>query len=102
MRPQQLALPSRQIFLHHSCRRITPQSRFRVAHLSATVVLGHLSLRRWGLGAQASSLEHWSRLQLANLPSQGLAPYWLGRWHFVLHASCLLYFHFSFPLPGFP
>src|ERR1035441_8641381 len=39
MRPQQLALPSRQTFLHHSCRRITPQSRFRVAHLSATVVL---------------------------------------------------------------
>src|ERR1035438_3031757 len=40
MRPQQLALPSRQTFLHHSCRRITPQSRFRVAHLSTTVVLG--------------------------------------------------------------
>src|ERR1035438_8064345 len=39
MRPQQLALPSRQTFLHHSCRRITPQSRFRVAHLSTTVVL---------------------------------------------------------------
>src|ERR1035438_4636786 len=40
MRPQQLALPSRQTFLHHSCRRITPQSRFRVVHLSTTVVLG--------------------------------------------------------------
>src|ERR1039457_3511834 len=25
MRPQQLALPSRQTFLHHPCRRITPQ-----------------------------------------------------------------------------
>src|SRR5664279_5168786 len=39
MRPQQLALPSRQTFLHHSCRRIKPQSGFRVAHLSTTVVL---------------------------------------------------------------
>src|ERR1035437_3044644 len=39
MRPQQLALPSRQTFLHRSCRRITPQSGFRVAHLSTTVVL---------------------------------------------------------------
>src|SRR5664280_3696961 len=39
MRPQHLALPSRQTFLHHSCRRIKPQSGFRVAHLSTTVVL---------------------------------------------------------------
>src|ERR1039457_180766 len=39
MRPQQLALPSRQTFLHHPCRRITPQSGFRVAYLSTTVVL---------------------------------------------------------------
>src|ERR1035441_6340698 len=42
MRPQQLALPSRQTFLHHPCRRITPQSGFRVAHLSTTVVLGRI------------------------------------------------------------
>src|SRR5271165_315151 len=56
MRPQQLALPSRQTFLHHSCRRITSQSGFRVAHLSTTVVLGTNVEVRFAMRSG-----HWAR-----------------------------------------
>src|SRR5271165_6841660 len=61
MRPQQLTLPSRQTFLHHSCRRITLQSNPRLSHLSTTVVLGcgHgkvLSIRGCEPGAATSAL----------------------------------------------
>ena len=61
MRPQQLALPSRQTFLHHPCRRITPQSGFRVAYLSTTVVLSPLLWVTWGVSPSRRSLLLLSR-----------------------------------------
>src|SRR5271157_2762405 len=73
MRPHQLALPSRQTFLHHSCRRITPQSGFRVAHLCTTVVLSTdgnnrtltlrlLATRSEGGAGPAGSIAVWAKL----------------------------------------
>src|SRR5664280_930471 len=67
MRPQQLALPSRQTFLHHSCRRIKPQSGFRVAHLSTTVVLGQFGASSYKAAPKG----------LLTLPSESVSHNWL-------------------------